>query len=106
MKNVLDSDWQTAIWLKSMNSANLACGDCSRSMSGTQNRDVVTERHDTGAAQREGLVGGLIFLSSLTVLNIHKERSDRSSTIDIANELADCTKRKRKFGTFQVYGRI
>ena len=38
-----------------------------------------------------------------TVLNIHKERTDRLSTIDIANEFTDRnTNRKRNFGTFRV----
>ena len=41
--------------------------------------------------------------SNLTVLNIHKERMDRLSTIDIANEFTDRnTNRKRNFGTFRV----
>ena len=41
--------------------------------------------------------------SNLTVLNIHKERTDRLSTIDIANEFTDLsTNRKRNFGTFRV----
>ena len=41
--------------------------------------------------------------SILTVLNIHKERTDRLSTIDIVNELSDRnTNRKRNFGTFRV----
>ena len=41
--------------------------------------------------------------SNLTVLNIHKERTDRLSTI-IANEFTDRnTNRKCNFGTFQVY---
>ena len=41
--------------------------------------------------------------STLTVLNIHKERTDRLSTIDIANEFTDRnTNRKRNFGTFRV----
>ena len=38
--------------------------------------------------------------SNLTVLNIHKERTDRLSTFDIANEFTDRnTNRKRNFGT-------
>ena len=38
---------------------------------------------------------------NLTVLNIHKERTDRLSTIYIANEFTDCnTNRNRNFGTF------
>ena len=42
-------------------------------------------------------------LSNLTVLNTHKERTDRLFTIDIANEFTDRnTNRKRNFGTFQV----
>ena len=41
--------------------------------------------------------------SNLTVLNLHKERTDRLSTIDIANEFTDRNKnRKRNFGTFRV----
>ena len=37
------------------------------------------------------------------VLNVHKERTDRLSTIDFANELTDRnTNRKRNFGTFRV----
>ena len=41
--------------------------------------------------------------SNLTVLNIHKERTDRLSTIDIVNEFTDRnTNRKRNFGTFRV----
>ena len=41
--------------------------------------------------------------SNLTVLNIHKERTDRLSTIDIANEFTyRNTNRKRYFGTFRV----
>ena len=41
--------------------------------------------------------------SNLTVLNIHKERTDRLSTIDMANEFTDRnTNRKRNFGTFRV----
>ena len=41
--------------------------------------------------------------SNLTVLNIHKERTDGLSTIDDANELTDRnTNRKRNFGTFRV----
>ena len=41
--------------------------------------------------------------SNLTVLNIHKERTDRLSTIDIANEFTHRnTNRKRYFGTFRV----
>ena len=43
--------------------------------------------------------------SNLTVLNIHKERTDRLSTIDIANEFIFSdrnTNRKRNFGTFRV----
>ena len=41
--------------------------------------------------------------SNLIVLNIHKERTDRLSTIDIANEFTDRnTNRKRNFGTFRV----
>ena len=41
--------------------------------------------------------------SNLTVLNIHKERTDRLSTIDIANVFTDRnTNRKRYFGTFRV----
>ena len=40
--------------------------------------------------------------SNLTVLNIHKERTNRFS-IDIANEFTDRnTNRKRNFGTFRV----
>ena len=42
--------------------------------------------------------------SNLTVLNIHKERTGRLSTIDIASEFPDRnTNRKRNFGTVQVY---
>ena len=42
--------------------------------------------------------------SNLTVLNIHKERTDGLSTIDIGNEFTDRnTNRKRNFGTFRVY---
>ena len=38
--------------------------------------------------------------SNLTVLNIHKERTDWLSTTDIANEFTDRnTNRKRNFGT-------
>ena len=41
--------------------------------------------------------------SNLTDLNTHKERTDRLSTIDIANEFTDSnTNRKRNFGTFRV----
>ena len=41
--------------------------------------------------------------SSLTVLNMHKERTDRLSTIDIANVFTDHnTNKKRNFGTFRV----
>ena len=41
--------------------------------------------------------------SNLTVLNIHKERTHRLSTMDIANEFTDRnTNRKRNFGTFRV----
>ena len=41
--------------------------------------------------------------SNLTVLNIHKERTDMLSTIDIANEFTDSnTNRKHNFGTFRV----
>ena len=41
--------------------------------------------------------------SNLTVLNIHKGRTDRLSTIDIANEFTDRnSNRKRNFGTFRV----
>ena len=41
--------------------------------------------------------------SNLTVLNIHKERTDRLSTSDIANEFTDCnTNSKRNFSTFRV----
>ena len=41
--------------------------------------------------------------SNLTVLNIHKERTERLSTIDIANAFtARNTNRKRNFGTFRV----
>ena len=41
--------------------------------------------------------------SNLTVLNIHKERTDRLFTTDIANEFTDRnTNRKRNFGTFRV----
>ena len=41
--------------------------------------------------------------SNLTVLNIHKERTDRLSTVDIANKFTDRnTNRKRNFGTFRV----
>ena len=39
--------------------------------------------------------------SNLTVLNTHKERTHRLSTIDIANEHK--RNRKRSFGTFQAY---
>ena len=40
--------------------------------------------------------------SNLTILNIHKERTDRLSTIDIANEFTDRnTIRKRNLGTFR-----
>ena len=40
---------------------------------------------------------------NLKVLNIHKERTDRLSTIDIANEFTDRnTNRKHNFGTFRV----
>ena len=40
---------------------------------------------------------------NLTVLNIHKERTDRLFTIDIANEFTHHnTNRKRNFGTFRV----
>ena len=42
-------------------------------------------------------------LSNLTILNTHKERTDRLSTIGIANEFTDRnTNRKHNFGTFQV----
>ena len=41
--------------------------------------------------------------SNLTVLNTHKDRTDRLSTIDIANEFTDRnTNRKRNSGTFRV----
>ena len=41
--------------------------------------------------------------SNLTVLNIHRERTDRLSTIDIENEFTDRnTNRKLNFGTFRV----
>ena len=41
--------------------------------------------------------------SNLTVLNIHKERTDRLSTSDIANEFTDRNaNRKSNFGTFRV----
>ena len=41
--------------------------------------------------------------SNLTLLDIHKGRTDRISTIDIANEFADRnTNRKRNFGAFRV----
>ena len=41
--------------------------------------------------------------SNLTVFNIHKERTDRLSTIDITNEFTRRnTNRKRDFGTFRV----
>ena len=41
--------------------------------------------------------------SNLTVLNIHRERTDRLFTIDITNEFADRnTNRKRNFGIFRV----
>ena len=41
--------------------------------------------------------------SNLTVLNIHKERTHRLCTIDIANEFTDRnTNRKRNFATFRV----
>ena len=40
--------------------------------------------------------------SNLTVLNIHKERTDRLSTTDIANEFTDRnTNRKRNFALFE-----
>ena len=40
---------------------------------------------------------------TLTVLNIHKERTDRLSTIDIANEFTDRnTNRKGNFGILRV----
>ena len=40
--------------------------------------------------------------SDLTVLNIHKERTDRLSTTDIANEFTDRnTSRKRNFAIFE-----
>ena len=40
---------------------------------------------------------------NLTVLNLHKERTDRLSTIDIANEFKDSNiNRKRNFGTFRL----
>ena len=39
----------------------------------------------------------------ITVLNIHKERTDRLSSIDIAIGFTDRnTNRKRNFGTFRV----
>ena len=41
--------------------------------------------------------------SNLTVLNIHRERTDRLSTIDIANEFTERnTNRKRNLDTFRV----
>ena len=41
--------------------------------------------------------------SNLTVLNIHKERMERLSIIDIANEFTDRnTNRKRNFGTSRL----
>ena len=41
--------------------------------------------------------------SNLTVLIRRKERTDRLSTVDIANEFTDRkTNRKRNFGAFQV----
>ena len=41
--------------------------------------------------------------SNLTVLNIHKERTDKLSAIDVANEVTyHNTNRKRNFGTFRV----
>ena len=44
-----------------------------------------------------------IICDEYTVLNIHKERTDRLSTIDIANEFTNSnTNRKRNFGTFRV----
>ena len=43
------------------------------------------------------------WFSNLTVLNIHKERTDRLSTIDIVNEFTDhYANRKRNFGSFRV----
>ena len=43
------------------------------------------------------------FYSNLTVLDIHKERTNRLSPIDIANEFTDRnTNRKRNFGTFRL----
>ena len=72
MKNVLDSDWQEAMWLKGIKSANLAYGGCSRSTSGTQNRDVFTKRRDTGATQREGLGGVLTFFQKYKQSNLTK----------------------------------
>ena len=41
--------------------------------------------------------------SNLTILNSHKERTDRHSLFDIANEFTDHNNnRKRKFGIFKV----
>ena len=74
MKNVLDSDWQEAMWLKGIriNSANLAYGGCSRSTSSTQNRDVLKKRRDTAATQREGLGGVLTFFQKYKQSNLTK----------------------------------
>ena len=42
--------------------------------------------------------------SNQTILNSHKEKTDRLSLLDIANEFTDRKRnRKRNYGTFKAY---